>query len=783
MRAVLVCSLAIVAAACSERCKKGTVYLSYALINGAEAADTIDVALSVGGAPAQTKPVTRSTHGDAGSIEVDFGTYPSGQSLVFTLTALTGTRVLATAEQMTTANPGCSALSFTLDAHQGDLGGSDLAGIGSTDLAGSSADLAGIDASTVLDLNSSTDLAIPAVATARLIAPASTSTVTKKQPVLRWVLGPGGGTPVVDLCKDRACNVPLGVTATVSSNDTSAAPASALPQGWVYWRVRVVGASQTTTSATWQFWVGKVVATPAVDTSYGSVLDVNGDGYADFLIGASANQSSGAGTAHLYLGNASGTGFQRIDLTDPDDATAQFGTSVANAGDVNGDGYADFLVSAAYAASSSGAAHLYLGGATPSATDWNGATPAKRIDLADPDGATAYFGASVSGAGDVNGDGYADFLIGASAVNSSAGAAHVYFGAATPSATDWNGATPAKRIDLAGPDGATAYFGNPLSSAGDVNGDGYADFVIGAGGASSDVGAAHVYLGEATPDATHWNGVTPSKRIDPINPAPSTEGGFGFAVGSAGDVNGDGFADVVIGAPSLGGGVAHVYFGEATPAAADWNGAAPFLRVDLTKPDSAVNSLGTAATGVGDVDGDGYADFVLGAGYVGGNSCAAHLYLGKPTIDSTDWNGTTAAKRVDLTDPDDATANFANVAAAAGDVNGDGYSDFLVGAADEASYAGAAHLYLGEPSPSPTDWNGATPAKRIDFSGPDGANATFGVSLASAADIYVHTTSLAQAGSTIHSASAAHRVMNGTRRRLRAATATSPRSWLAYGAV
>jgi hypothetical protein len=80
---------------------------------------------------------------------------------------------------------------------------------------------------------------------------------------------------------------------------------TALPPGWVFWRVRTVVGGQTATSATWQFWVGKATS-GGPDTSSGCTLDVNGDGYADFLVGASGGSGAGSkpGAVHLYLGAA-----------------------------------------------------------------------------------------------------------------------------------------------------------------------------------------------------------------------------------------------------------------------------------------------------------------------------------------------------------------------------------------------------------------------------------------------------------------------------------------------
>ena len=138
---------------------------------------------------------------------------------------------------------------------------------------------------------------------------------------------------------------------------------------------------------------------------------------------------------------------------------------MATAGDVNGDGHADFLIGAEYASAGAGTAHLYLGAATPLATAWNGTSATQRIDLTSPDGGNALFGGSMASTGDINGDGYSDFIVGANNAGAGAGTAHLYLGAATLSAASWNGTQPAKRVDLTSPDGAGGLFGYSVASA------------------------------------------------------------------------------------------------------------------------------------------------------------------------------------------------------------------------------------------------------------------------------------------------------------------------------
>jgi len=570
----------------------------------------------------------------------------------------------------------------------------------------------------------------------RLIAPLSMSTVTQQQPTLRWALGAEHTTPVVDLCQDRSCTMPLPVTTQLANDNLSAVPAAALPAGWVFWRVRVTSGSQTVTSATWQFWVGKSSASTPVDTSNGAILDVNGDGHPDFLIGADS-AGSGMGTVHLYLGsatanvtdwNAASTA-ARIDLTNPDGTNAAFGYSVASAGDVNGDGYADFLVGAYGTGANSGAVHLYLGSATPNANTWNMTSTPDRVDLRNLDGSDAIFGASVAGAGDVNGDGYADFLVGAP----KAGVIHLYLGSATPSATDWNETTFTGRIDLTSPD-VLAAFGNAVASAGDINGDGYADFLVGDDGVNGE-GATHLYLGSAAPNANAWNGTMSAERIDLANPDGSNAS-FGYSVASAGDVNGDGYADFLIGAlsASSNAGSAHLYFGSATPSAIGWNRPLPTERIDLSNPDGATALFGASVASAGDVNGDGYADFLIGAEGESTGAGATHLYLGAAIPSETMWNGP-SSNRITLANPDATGTRFGASVASAGDVNGDGFADFLIGAHGTGALGGAAHLYLGSTMPSASGWSDASATGRMDVVNPDGVSARFGVSVASARDI------------------------------------------------
>jgi FG-GAP-like repeat len=192
----------------------------------------------------------------------------------------------------------------------------------------------------------------------RLIAPLSTATVTSQRPTLKWQLANGTDGAHVQICRDRACT--SEVTA-FDARGASGAPASDLPPGVVFWRAygRGGGVTGQVSTPTWQFTVGARSA--PVDTSWGTTLDVNGDGYADVIVGA-PSESMTVGIAHVYLGSAAGlASTPAVTLNPPGGQYSDFGSSVASAGDVNGDGYGDVIVGANGA---SGGVYVYLGSAT-----------------------------------------------------------------------------------------------------------------------------------------------------------------------------------------------------------------------------------------------------------------------------------------------------------------------------------------------------------------------------------------------------------------------------------
>ncbi len=403
--------------------------------------------------------------------------------------------------------------------------------------------------------------------------------------------------------------------------------------------------------------------------------DVNGDGYDDVIVGAShySNGQANEGAAFVYLGSNSGISTMAAVHLEYNQAGAYFGVGVSGIGDVNGDGYADVIVGApsyANGQTNEGAAFVYHG--SPSGISNTVAT------MVESNRTNGGLGHCVSDAGDVNGDGYADVLVGLAGFTSgesNEGAAVVYHGSALGMSTL---ADALVQSNVAG-----ASMGLSLSGAGDVNGDGYADVIVGApfytNGQATE-GAVFVYHG----------GASSVPFMAAITMEPDQEYAyFGQSVSDAGDVNGDGFGDVIVGAYLYDNGqenegAAFVFHGSIS--------GIPALAAAMVEPNQAGAQMGWAVSGAGDVNGDGYADVIVGSRrYNNGQEYegAAFVYHG-----SADGISTTAAASLES---DQAHAWFGSSVSNTGDVNGDGFGDVIVGAYgyDGAGGTGAAFVYHG----------------------------------------------------------------------------------------
>ncbi|MBK6505131.1 MAG: FG-GAP repeat protein [Ignavibacteria bacterium] len=267
--------------------------------------------------------------------------------------------------------------------------------------------------------------------------------------------------------------------------------------------------------------------------------------------------------------------------------------------------------------------------------------------------ANDFFGHSVSTAGDVNGDGYSDVIAGApfnDAAGNESGRAYLFLGGALMNNT--------ADITITGA-AAGDNLGHSVSTAGDINGDGYSDILTGAYGndeTGSSAGRAYVHMG----------GMDPDNITDAIFSGAAANDNFGISVSSAGDFNGDGFSDIILGAVNndAGGsdaGRAYLYLNSLTGTDIE----------DEIYTGATLDYLGYSVSSVGDVNGDGYDDMIIAA--IGNNSDRGIAYI--------HYGGTVPDNTPDLILTGIAAGDqFGWSVSGAGDVNGDGYDDVIVGA-------------------------------------------------------------------------------------------------------
>jgi hypothetical protein len=428
--------------------------------------------------------------------------------------------------------------------------------------------------------------------------------------------------------------------------------------------------------------------------SLAGVGDFDRDGFDDFLVGSPTyrHTTPGAGAAMLVRGGPAPAGGDlearglKLAGEAPRDVA---GWASAGAGDVDGDGFADLLVGAPDAAGQDpGTGRVYL---------VRGTHAARAMDLADADAlflgskADGGLGWSVAGGGDVDGDGRDDLLLGAlrgPGFDLTAPAAWLLPGARALE----GGTLDALGLRLAAVN-PNLHSCTVVAMADDIDGDGFDDLLVGGPGpyspAGQGPGRVFLLLGQAA--------LADRALVDADACFRGTRSEWaGNAVAGVGDVDGDGHGDLLVGAyghdeaaPAVG--AAYLVLGASAPTDRDLVDAdAIFLGVE------AYACAGSAVAGPGDVNDDGFADLLIGApgtNLTRGDFGHAALFLGAPIPAGGSLADADLLLGTGLADD-----GAGQTLAAAGDVDGDGVPDLLVGApgADlNGADSGAAYLILG----------------------------------------------------------------------------------------
>jgi len=391
--------------------------------------------------------------------------------------------------------------------------------------------------------------------------------------------------------------------------------------------------------------------------SYGESIafgDVNGDGYSDLVVGAPGDVAAGSpthGATYVYLGGPSGLSPTPSYILHGEGQGGEFGRTVT-VGDVNGDGYADVIVSAhgfdAGLGSHQGKIYVYLGG-PDGLVDSPAFTAVGEV-------AASEFGRAMTVA-DLNGDGFGDLVVGASGYADTLpdrGKIYVFLGGP-------DGLTGPPVYTMTGAN-ASDEFGRSVALL-DTNGDGFVDLVVGspgptmAGASGMSPGRIDVFLGGS-------DGLSSTASFTAMGDGPGNQ--LAESIVAVGDVNGDGFQDLLVGERSYNCGMGtpgkiYVFLGSS----AGFSTTNVFTAVGLGN-----GGLGRGIGRAGDLNGDGYDDVIAGAPGGTPDQGIVYIYFGGPTGFTGEPLAIVAGN----------VGGGFGFSVASGDANGDGLRDIAGGA-------------------------------------------------------------------------------------------------------